>query len=79
MCVETQVSVTTASNRKYTFSFNGNFSLHDYIKKQSVRIGNGSFLRVNKAENDFPIENDEMIVNVESITSIEVTHPMEYE
>jgi hypothetical protein len=71
--IETEFIVTTKKGRKFTFSFTDDYSLHQFIKRQSIKIGDISFLRVKNTESDYHYS-DEVLVNVDFISVIECNH-----
>jgi hypothetical protein len=71
--IETIVQVVLKSGHTFRFSFNGDYSLHNYLRRQMMRVGKTHFLRVKKFELDSS-EPDETMVNVDEIAVIKVLH-----
>ena len=77
--VETNVVVCTKNHSRISFSFTGDYSLNEYLKRHSVRLGETMFLRVNDYKKSSFTNSDERLINIDSIISIEVTHDIDYE
>ena len=71
--IETVVNVITKKGRTYVFSFNGDFCLDDYIKRQSIKIGTSTFIKVKNKETDC-LNNDVVVVNINSVETIKIEH-----
>ena len=71
--IETVVTVITKKGRYYVFSFNGDFGLDDYIRRQSIKIGTSTFIKVRNKETDYS-NNDVVVVNINSVETIKIEH-----
>ena len=71
--METNIKVYTKSGTVFTFSFEGDFSLKEYLERNRVIVGDTTFLRVRKCEG-LGEQPDETVVQSSEVKRIEVTH-----
>ena len=62
--------VILRNKRRFSFEFDGFFTLEDYLNKQKLAIGDSLFLRVANDDDT----HDTKIVNTHDIVSIELYH-----
>lgn len=71
--IVTTIIVTTKRGRVYKFSFNGDYSLDDYLKRQSFKIGTNTFIKVKNKETYYS-NDDVIVVNIDGVETIKIDH-----
>jgi len=73
METETVVEVVLKNGRKYRCSFDGDWSLDEYITNNSIFVGVEKFLKVRFCENDDSYAN-QTIINISQVGVIRINH-----
>jgi len=73
MKTKTVVEVVLKNGRKYRCSFEGDWSLDEYITNNSIFVGDEKFLKVRCYENDDSYAN-QTIINIGQVGVIRIDH-----